>query len=171
MENQIILKSSRLLLRTFLEENSQGFLELQKENTNLDWFQLKNDIKKTHHLIEDVESNNYIFSIILKNINSFIGLCELQINKNKLQGNIFYVLLSNFWGNGYGYEAIKQIINFAFSELSLNDITAHIKNGNTRAWRVVERVGLKYMGQTNVDNNKVMLFVINKKEFLNQNWY
>ncbi|MBY9018341.1 MAG: GNAT family N-acetyltransferase [Candidatus Lokiarchaeota archaeon] len=171
MAKHIILKSSRLLLRPLLEEDFQGFLELQKENNKLDWFQSKNDIKKIYQFIKEDKFNNYIFSIILKNSNSFIGLCGLEIIETKLRAKIFYAFLSNFWGNGYGWEAINNIIKFAFSELSLNEITAHINNGNTRGWKVVERVGLKYMGQINVNNKKVMLFSINKKEYLNQNWY
>ncbi len=170
MANEINLKSSRLLLRSLLEENFQEFLELQKENNNLDWFQPKNDIKKIYQLIEE-DKFNYIFSIILKNVNSFIGICGLKIIETKLRAEIFYALLSDFWGNGYGYEAINCLMKFAFSELSLNEITAHINNGNTRGWKVVERAGLKYMGQINVNNNDVMLFLINKKEYLNQNWY
>ena len=173
MANHDILKSSRLLLRPLLEEDFQGFLELQKDNNKLDWFQSKNDIKKIYQLIEEdkFNLNNYIFSIILKNVNSFIGICGLEIIETKLRAKIFYALLSDFWGNGYGYESINCLMKFAFSELSLNEITAHINNGNTRGWKVVERTGLKYMGQTNVNNKKIMLFSINKREYLNQNWY
>ncbi|MHA1191295.1 MAG: GNAT family N-acetyltransferase [Promethearchaeota archaeon] len=161
MANQIILKSSRLLLRTLLKEEFQEFLELQKENNIIDWFKPINDLKK-------ININNYIFSIILKNINSFIGICGLQIIETKLQAKIFYALFSNFWSNGYGNEAINCLIKYAFSELSLNEVTAHINNSNTRGWKVVERAGFKYMGQV---NKKVMLFSINKREYLNQNWY
>jgi ribosomal-protein-alanine N-acetyltransferase len=143
--NYIILKSSRLLLCTLLQEDIHAIIELQKENYN--------------------------FSIILRNSNSFIGYCGLEIIDIKLQAKIFYALLSNFWGNGYGYEAIKQLIKFAFEELSLNKITAHISDGNARGWKVIEKEGLKYMGQIDVINNKLMLFCINKKEYLNQNWY
>jgi len=143
--NYIILKSSRLLLCTLLQEDIHAIIELQKENYN--------------------------FSIILRNSNSFIGYCGLEIIDIKLQAKIFYALLSNFWGNGYGYEAIKQLIKFAFEELSLNKITAHISDGNARGWKVIEKEGLKYMGQIDVNNNKLMLFCINKKEYLNQNWY
>ena len=171
MDNHFILKSSRLLLRTLLEEDIQGIIELQKENNNLDWFQPKNDIKKNFLHLENVKLKDYIFSIILRSNNSFIGFCGLDPIEFKLQAKIFYALLSNFWSNGYGYETIKRLVKFAFSELSLNKITAHINNGNARGWKVVERAGLKYMGQINVNNNKLMLFSINKKEYLNQNWY
>jgi len=165
LARQINLKSSRLLLRSLLDENIQEFRELQKENNNLDWFQPKNDF------IKEVKLNNFNFSIILKNVNSFIGICGLEIIETKLRAKIFYALLSDFWGNGYCYEAINHILKFAFIELSLNEITAHINNSNTRGWKVVERAGLKYMGQANVNNKKVMLFSINKREYLNQNWY
>lgn len=169
--NYIILKSSRLLLRTLLQEDIHAIIELQKENYNLNCFQSKNDIGKLFSDLEIEKFNNYIFSIILRNSNSFIGYCGLEIIDIKLQAKIFYALLSNFWGNGYGYEAIKQLIKFAFEELSLNKITAHISDGNARGWKVIEKEGLKYMGQIDVNNNKLMLFCINKKEYLNQNWY
>ena len=171
MVNHITLKSSRLVLRIFLEEDFQGILTLQEENKNLVFFQLDNEIKKIDQLIDEGKVNNYIFSIILQNLNSFIGLCGLEIIESKLQANIFYALLSNFWDNGFGYEAVNELIKFAFLDLQLNEIRAHVNDGNTSAWKVVERVGLKYMGQNNVQSNKVMLFSINKKEYLNQNWY
>ena len=142
----------------FLYHKQSGFLELQNENINFDWLHLEKEY-------------DYIFSIILKNSNLFIGICVLEIIKDRLQAKLFYALLSNFWGNGYGYEAIKRLINFAFLELSLNKITAHFSNTGTNAWKVAERAGLKYMGQAQVSNKKVMLFSINKKEFLNQKWY
>lgn len=159
------------MLRTLLVEDIQGIIELQKENNMLNWFLSKNDNEKFIQDLENEKFNYYIFSIILRSSNSFIGCCGLEIIDIKFQAKIFYALFSNFWGNGYCHESIKQLLNFAFKELSLNKITAHISDGNARGWKVVERAGLKYMGQLNVNNNKLMLFSINKKEYLNQNWY
>ena len=158
MVKEILLKSSRLLLRKLLEEDCKRFLELQKNNIDLDWIKFKRE-------------HDYIFSIILKNSNSFVGICALEIIEDESQAKLFYALLSNFCGNGYGLEAIKELINFAFLELSLNKISAHFNNTDTNAWKVAERAGLKYMGQDQVNNKNIMVFSINKKEFLNQKWY
>lgn len=168
MVKDIVLKTSRLLLKSLLEEDFQEILKLQEENSKIDWFQF--DIKDFQQF-KNKKLSDYSFSINLKTTNSFIGICELQIPKNKPQAHLFYALLSNFWGNGYAYEAINLLIKFAFSELLLDQISAYFDNSNNNAWKVVERSGLKYLGQFKINNSNMMLFSINKKEYLNQNWY
>ena len=94
-------------------------------------------------------------------------------DSNEFKGKIFYILLSQYQGNGYAVESIKIILKLAFSRLNLNQIIAEIPFHLKDAWKPAERAGMRYMGDFGAINQdfRFLLFVIDKKEYLNQVFY
>lgn len=50
------------------------------------------------------------------------------------------------WGKGYGGEALREILTFAFDELGLNRIEARINADNASSVRLHEKVGYRQDG-------------------------
>jgi RimJ/RimL family protein N-acetyltransferase len=75
--------------------------------------------------------------------------------------------------NGYAIEAMKKIIEFAFNVLKLSKLYAYIHSTNQNAWKVAERTGMMYMGDliNETTNRKIMVFLIEKRDFVNQIFY
>ena len=51
------------------------------------------------------------------------------------------------WGKGYGTDAMKIILRYAFTELNLARVSLSLLEGNARARRSYEKCGFKYEGR------------------------
>ena len=54
----------------------------------------------------------------------------------------------DYWGRGYGTDAIRLGVNYAFRELGLNKISLGVFSYNTRAVRAYEKVGFSHEGSS-----------------------
>ena len=106
-----------------------------------------------------------------KDTEDFVGTCGLKFHPNSVE--FFYILHPLYHGNGFAIEAMRKLLTYAFEKLELQKILIHIHPYNTRAWKVAERIGLKYMGQVTHKDfiPNAMLFSIEKKEYESQIFY
>lgn len=175
------IESQRLEIRPLSKGDFSGFKAIGVENRNLRCSflrsRLKNEktISKIFKLImnQEVFQNGGIFSIYSKLTEEFIGLNGIDINFKDLEGKIFYILLSRYFGNGFAIESINLLFKVAFLKQNLNLVFADIPSHLKSAWKPVERAGMRYVGdfQDHNLNSRVLRFKINKKEYLNQRFY
>ena len=120
------------------------------------------------------EKNKILFwAIILKNSKVHIGNIKIDpINKVSNSGE-YGILIGdrNTWGEGYGYEASKKIINYCFSSLKLSQITLGVKKKNYAAIHLYEKLGfniLKRKGNQdiyqNVSKESIRMFLRNDQK-------
>ena len=89
----------------------------------------------------------YDWAIIDLESRRMIGTCGFtRIDAANDCAEIGYVLNPDFHGKGYATEAVKKIIEFGFSELSLNRIEARFMKGNEASLRLMQRVGMTFEG-------------------------
>lgn len=97
---------------------------------------------------KEVESNHLVFVIEQTEGDSFIGLIALRIGSKKFKnGEVWYKLHSDFWGNGYGTEALSTILDFGFDTLKLHRIEAGCAIDNIGSIRILEKVGMTREGR------------------------
>ena len=103
----------------------------------------------------------------------FIGTCGLKSLGDNETVECFYALLPEYRGNGFAIESMLKLLGFSFEELKISKIVIYVHPNNTRAWKVAERIGMKYMGHIQLINfvPKAMLFSIEKKEYEAQHLY
>ena len=53
----------------------------------------------------------------------------------------------DFWGKGYGTDALRVLLRYAFDELNLQRISLGVLEGNERAMRSYEKCGFRYEGR------------------------
>ncbi len=102
------------------------------ENQHREWFetiQRRNDV--------------VIFGIRLRETNALIGVCQLchinYIHRNaELQIRIGETAQR---GQGYGTEAVKLLLDFAFKDLNLHRVYLHVFSNNLAALRTYEKTG------------------------------
>lgn len=58
------------------------------------------------------------------------------------------MLNQSYWGHGFVPEAAICLRNFAFQTLNLSVLTAICDTENQKSGRVVEKIGMKKVGQT-----------------------
>ncbi|MBR0255901.1 MAG: GNAT family N-acetyltransferase [Bacteroidales bacterium] len=66
---------------------------------------------------------------------------ERMANENRSVGSIGYMILTPFWSQGIGTEAVRQICGIAFRELVLERIIGEVFPENLASARVLEKNG------------------------------
>ena len=93
-------------------------------------------------------TNSYIFAILTLAENQLIGNCGLHNIDLKNRKAVFGIFIGDksFWSKGYGTDATRTLLRFAFEELGLNLIELEVYEFNPRAIRAYEKAGFQRVG-------------------------
>ena len=92
---------------------------------------------------QKLDAKQYTFAIRTKKTNDFVGLIALKLGNVKFQiGEVWFNLHPDFWNKGYGTEALKLVLSFAFDDLKLHRIEAGCAVDNVGSARVLEKAGM-----------------------------
>ena len=128
----------RLLTQWFNEDdsikNGNGFFTRVLDET------------KTKELMQTWNEGPCMFSIVT-NDNEFVGHVNL-FNFSKHDYATLGIYIGPYYRNlGYGKQAIKLIVDYAFNELNLNSIHLDVYEFNDDAKRLYESIGFKECGR------------------------
>ncbi len=176
------LETRRLVLRPYIDNDFKSFSLLMKDesfskNRYLTPEQLTPRGEKSlfSSIINSYNSPEPIFAwvICIKENEDFIGTCGLKSLSDNGTVECFYALLPEYRRNGFAIESMLKLLEFSFEELKILKIVIFIHPNNTRAWKVAERIGMKYMGHIKHNNivPKAMLFSIEEKEYKVQRFH
>jgi len=77
-----------------------------------------------------------------------IGQCSLWgLSPSGHYATLGIVFGRAFWNQGYGSEALKLILNYAFNELNLNRVQLTVNANNPRAVRAYQKAGFHEEGR------------------------
>ena len=176
------LETRRLILRPYIDRDFKSFSLLLKDQS----------VSKNQYLVPERQTSKgdqSLFSSIIKSYNStepllalaictkdnegFIGTCGLKFLEINGLTECFYALLPEYRRNGFAIESMLKLLDFSFEELKIPKIVIYMHPNNTRAWKVAERIGMKYLGHIKHKNivPKAMFFSIEKREYDTQHQY
>lgn len=93
-------------------------------------------------------SKEHVYGIIDKESHMLIGNVGLlnlnHIHKTSEVG--IFIGNTDYWGKGYGTEALRLIVDYGFRILGLENIMLNVFENNERAIRSYEKVGFKKIG-------------------------
>ena len=91
---------------------------------------------------------SYLFAILTLAENKLIGNCGLHNVDLKNRSAIFGIMIGekDYWGKGYGTDATRTLLRFAFGELGLHRGELEVYDFNPRAIRAYERTGFRRDG-------------------------
>lgn len=104
--------------------------------------------------------------VILKETNEVIGWAGLQHLDGGSEIEVGYGFDKPFWGKGYATEVAKALLHYGFENLNLNKIVAIAIPENTGSWRVMEKLGMKYVKNDFYYGFECVYYSITKEEFL-----
>lgn len=87
------------------------------------------------------------FAIADKETGEFAGTIQLRDINRRARRSLFSIVLKpSAQGRGYGTDALRVLLRFAFDELNLHKITLVVYEGNEGGRRLYEKVGFQYEG-------------------------
>lgn len=148
------LETARLVLRKLtMEDVPQYYARLgssEKVTEHMLWVPHK-DISESVASIQKVlrryeAGKCYRWAITLRRDASLIGVIELLGFDHAADTCSFaYMLGKDFWGKGYGTEAVEAAFSFAFSALKVSAITVDHFAENPASGAVMRKAGMQYV--------------------------
>lgn len=93
------------------------------------------------------KDDTYYWGIYLKSSNEIIGTVYLLTEDSIAKvASLSYCIGYSYWDNGYTCEAVKAIIDFAFTNVGYNRVEAYHAKSNTQSARVMQKAGMKLDG-------------------------
>ena len=84
------------------------------------------------------------FMIAEKESNQLVGMIEIRMEGHRAE--LGYVVAKAYWGKGYMTEAVKAIIEWAFSQPQVYRVYATTSVDNIGSQRVMEKAGMQREG-------------------------
>lgn len=167
MTGDVLIETDRLILRTVtladvddvarswrLDEAPISRTEAQRQVQWMRANHAQNGPGRLEHLC---------LAIILKDTREFIGWCGLDHrDQTKDAPDLFYLLKASYWGKGLATEAARAVLGYAFGELDLDSIHGGAVPGNMASKRVLEKLGMRYLG---LDAEGSHTFTLTKAEY------
>lgn len=147
----IILETERLISGEFTHEDAAFILNLLNTEGWLKYIGERNvktlEQARTYLLNGPLKNNENPFvslnRVALKSDNSAIGLVSLIQRDNLPFIDIGFAFLPVYMGNGYAFEIVSEVINYAFREYKLEKILAITLPHNRSSIRIIEKLGMK----------------------------
>ena len=157
-ESNIILQSSRLILRHWEESDKEELYALASDpavGPMAGWLPHK-DVQDSLLVIRNILSEDGTFAIILKETGKLIGSTGLFRPQCKecevfpADKEVGYWIGQKYWGNGYATEAVETMLRYAFSCPETRRVWCAAFHKNERSIRVQEKCGFTYDHTENV---------------------
>lgn len=102
-----------------------------------------------------------------------IGVIDLlAFDETAEKCSFAYMLAEEFWGRGYGTEAVKAVFGFAFSKIELQRIEADHMAENVGSGAVMRKAGMRYLRtdrakyEKNGVSHDAPVYAINREDWL-----
>jgi RimJ/RimL family protein N-acetyltransferase len=107
-------------------------------------------LQKSEEIVADViRGQDHVFGIVDLETDELIGRCMLfdldWVNRRAMLGIV--IGEKACWGQGYGQEAVRLLLDYGFNLLNLNSVMLGTFAFNQRALHCYERVGFKVIGR------------------------
>ena len=101
------------------------------------------------HVNDMLRNQAHVFSIVDLDTDTLLGRCLLfginQIDRKAMLG--IFIGEKDCWGQGYGQDAVKLLLDYGFNLLNLNSIMLGTFAFNERAITAYKRVGFQEIGR------------------------
>lgn len=149
------LRTARLLLRTFEQEDAPALVRLAGGNEIAAMtLNIPHPYTEDHALSflakanEDFRAGRSVsFAISVLPGRELCGAIGLTLADTHMRAELGYWIGVPFWGKGFATEAAAAAVAFGFETLRLHRIYAHHFSGNVASQRVLEKIGMRREGQ------------------------
>lgn len=147
------LETKDLCLRRLRREDARDYFERlagSEAVTRYMLFSPHRDISESVASMEKTlrryeEGIGYRWCITEKGDDRLIGVIDLlRLDAQTESCSFAYMLAERFWGRGYGTQALKAVLDFAFSDLRVRYVEADHMAENVASGAVMRKAGMQY---------------------------
>ncbi len=146
------LRTERLLLRTWRQDDLQDFYEYAKDpdvGPNAGW-KPHESLAESQGILQSFINAGNVWAIELRGSGKVIG--SFGLHRDELRTNprarmLGYVIGKDYWGQGYAVEAARAVIAYAFSQPDIDILSIYHFDFNPRSGRVAQKLGFTREGE------------------------
>ncbi|WP_017498799.1 GNAT family N-acetyltransferase [Flavobacterium sp. WG21] len=162
-----LYQSPRIIIREFLSQEQQTFLNLFKDNQVTQYLPDTSPERYAEmftELLENYEKKNLSrWAIFDTTNNNFIGMCVARVfihNINQIE--IGYVLSREYWGKGIATEVCKAITQYSFANTNTTEVVAVTDLHNTGSQNVLQKAGFERLNNLIRNEEELAYFKIGR---------
>jgi [ribosomal protein S5]-alanine N-acetyltransferase len=107
-----------------------------------------------------------IWAVRTRGSPTLLGRCGLNTVTEIGEVEVDFAFSKAFWGRGYGTESARAALLFGFQNLSLKVIIGLAKPDNTASRRVLEKIGMHFVGNIRLWGIDCTYYAISESEYL-----
>ena len=144
------LTTERLLIRPWDDLDAPELFELAKSQEIARWCGWKphKDIRDTLFVLHNFLEVRETYAICLRESGSVIGSISLMFDSDLIKSDseceLGFWIGEKYQGNGYAFQATKEVIRHAFSDLKMTKIWCGYYDGNDKSKKLQEKLGFAF---------------------------
>jgi len=148
-----VIKTKRLILRPWREEDFEPFAELNADWRVMEYFPLILSREESDKLALQIstkikEQGWGFWAVSVPGVTDFIGFIGLSAPSFNAHFTpaveVGWRLAYDYWGRGYATEGAKAAIKYGFEKLGLEEIVSFTAEQNHRSISVMKRIGMHH---------------------------
>jgi len=148
------IRTDRLILRQFTSDdlnayaNIMGDYEVGRQFPKGEGYTREESTRSLDILMKHWKNHGFgIWAIVQKEDETLIGRCGLNLIDETSEVEVDFLLARSYWGKGCATEAAKAALEYGFETLKLDRIIALSRPDNAASRKVIEKIGMRYMGE------------------------
>ena len=159
-----IIRTNRLILRPWKEEDLESFATLNADSRVMEYFPStltkKESDERAHSWKPKIEARGWgLWAVSAPGVADFIGFIGLEHVDFQAHFTpaveIGWRLAFDYWGKGYATEGALAALQYGFEKLHLQEIVSFTAVQNMRSRRVMERIGMHHDPNDDFDHPKL----------------
>lgn len=160
----MIIKTKRLILRPWQEEDLEPFARLNADPCVMEYFpsvkSYTETVEEYHRILAHFKKYGWGFCAATLATNlEFIGFIGLRFDDFAAPFTpaveIGWRLASKHWGKGYATEGALASLKYGFENLQLKEVISFTSTLNTRSIAVMKKIGMHHEITDDFDNPKL----------------
>lgn len=168
-----VLETERLVLRPLSATDVEALYRISNEPAVRRY--LWDDGPVSRATIEEVVTQSVrlfseeglgLFGIRLRDSEEIVGFCGFARLEGMEEVELVYELDPELWGRGLATEAARACLSYAFREAGVERMIAGTDRPNVASLRVIEKLGMRSIGNVNPRAPEDPYFALNRQDFL-----
>jgi RimJ/RimL family protein N-acetyltransferase len=159
----VTLRTERLVLRPWREEDRPPFAALNADPAVMEWFPSTMTREESDAFVDRIEERFRdhgwgLWAVEVRGVAPFAGFIGLHPAESTLgypAVEIGWRLAAAFWGRGYAPEGARAGLRFGFERLRLEEIVSFTSVGNEKSRRVMTRIGMTHSAEDDFDHPRL----------------